>query len=487
MIKLYTKISITALLLIQFVLTQPINAQNCWSALGSGIGTPADPGGIFVSTVYNGNLIVAGRFDTAGGVPAANIAAWNGSSWSALGSGIKLRAARFSNSSGIIHGLAVYNGDLYVCGDFDIAGGMPASNIAKWDGTTWSVLSIGIPSFTVLGPYDTVGTHISSLAVYNNELYVSGSFASAGGIPAADIAKWNGSSWSAVGAGIATSQDPTITSVDFLAAINGKLYAGGDFENASGVTAVNIAAWDGSSWSALGVGIGNDTAGNGGVVSIVNYNGEVYTTYLGVDPNYTPAFIIERWDGITWHNVVGGPGTGTYFNGYVFTMYPFNGNLVAAGYFSLIGGTYAYSLAQYDGTSWSAMGIGTDSSEYYSLVNYNNHLYLGGYYSTVGGIPAPSVAEYTCATSSGINEVSAADEVHLFPNPTNGIINISVENLQSKGSIQIYNLLGQKVLQADLNTDKTEINLAGQAAGTYLYHISGKNAEFIGSGTLVVQ
>ncbi len=40
------------------------------------------------------------------------------------------------------------------------------------------------------------------MAVYNVELYVTGGFDSAGGIAVNNIAKWNGSSWSAVGTGL---------------------------------------------------------------------------------------------------------------------------------------------------------------------------------------------------------------------------------------------------------------------------------------------
>ena len=38
--------------------------------------------------VYNGELIAAGRFTNAGGVAANRIANWNGTVWSALGTGV---------------------------------------------------------------------------------------------------------------------------------------------------------------------------------------------------------------------------------------------------------------------------------------------------------------------------------------------------------------------------------------------------------------
>src|SRR4030095_8157977 len=55
-----------------------------WSALGSGMN------GSFVyalATLPNGDLVAGGHLTTAGGVSANYIARWNGTSWSALGSG----------------------------------------------------------------------------------------------------------------------------------------------------------------------------------------------------------------------------------------------------------------------------------------------------------------------------------------------------------------------------------------------------------------
>ena len=87
------------------------------------------------STVY-----IGGQFDTAGGVAAMNIAAWDGSSWSALGSGIGNNI-----SSDGVRTLAVSGGTLYVGGTFSSAGGVVTDNIAAWNGSSWSALGSGIP------------------------------------------------------------------------------------------------------------------------------------------------------------------------------------------------------------------------------------------------------------------------------------------------------------------------------------------------------
>lgn len=67
------------------------------------------------------DLYAAGVFTTAGGSPANYIAKWNGSNWSAFGSGM----------NGGVSALAVLGGDLYAGGDFTRAGGKVSAYIAR--------------------------------------------------------------------------------------------------------------------------------------------------------------------------------------------------------------------------------------------------------------------------------------------------------------------------------------------------------------------
>ena len=68
---------------------------------------------------------------------------------------------------------------------------------------------------------------VTALAIKGSELYVGGSFTEAGGVPASLIAKWNGSSWSALGNGLRTSAYSP--GVKALVVCGDDLYAGGDF------------------------------------------------------------------------------------------------------------------------------------------------------------------------------------------------------------------------------------------------------------------
>jgi PKD repeat protein len=109
-------------------------------------------------------------------VSANNITRWDGSNWSALGSG----------SDYIIETLAVdSNGNLYAGGWFLSAGGLSANYIAEWDGFNWSPLGSG------MGDVDGNSATVLALAVDDmGDLYAGGWFTTAGGKPSAHIGLW---------------------------------------------------------------------------------------------------------------------------------------------------------------------------------------------------------------------------------------------------------------------------------------------------------
>ena len=106
----------------------------------------------------SGNLYIGGSFKVVGTVAANYIAKWNGSAWSALGTGM----------NSIVSALAVTGTDLYAGGWFTTAGGVAANRIAKWNGSAWSPLGTGVD-----------GT-VRALAVSGTDLYAGGNFTFAG-------------------------------------------------------------------------------------------------------------------------------------------------------------------------------------------------------------------------------------------------------------------------------------------------------------------
>ena len=75
-------------------------------------------------------------------------------------------------------------------------------------------------------------------------LYAGGAFTTAGGAPASHIARWNGVSWSPLGAGT-DSDVRTLVPFDDGRGEGQTLFAGGHFLMASGSVANRVAQWDG--------------------------------------------------------------------------------------------------------------------------------------------------------------------------------------------------------------------------------------------------
>jgi hypothetical protein len=155
---------------------------------------------VIALAVSGSDLYAGGDFTTAGGTTVNRIAKWNGSAWSALGTGM--------NAS--VYELVVSGSDLYAGGDFTTAGGVTANRIAEWNGSAWSALGTGM------------NAGVFALAVSGSDLYAGGDFTTADGVTANRIAKWNGSEWSALGTGVNSG-------IGALAVIGSRLYLGGGF------------------------------------------------------------------------------------------------------------------------------------------------------------------------------------------------------------------------------------------------------------------
>jgi parallel beta-helix repeat protein len=225
-----------------------------WSALGSGItGTP-NPECVPVTAfaVFDDGtgpaLVVGGCFTEAGGVPANNIAKWNGTHWSALDGGV-------GGMPSMVRSLAAYDSgtglELVAGGRFTLAGGVPANNIAKWDGTHWSALGTGIQG-DVPTVYALAILDVGSRPV----LIAGGSFTTAGGVPANNIARWDGTHWTALAGGIGGHYNDVAALTVFNDGTGPALFAGGLFDMAGEVPVRGIAKWHPGppgDWSTLGL------------------------------------------------------------------------------------------------------------------------------------------------------------------------------------------------------------------------------------------
>jgi murein DD-endopeptidase MepM/ murein hydrolase activator NlpD len=380
-----------------------------WSALGTGLdnGGTYSPGpkGFAVCDFGSGPaLYVGGYFATAGGASANNIAKWDGSSWSPLGAGMTVGSTATDNP--MVRALSVFDDGtgaaLYAGGSFITAGGATANNIAKWDGSMWAPLGTG------------VSWPVNALAVFDDgggpALYAGGVFTTAGGVSAKSIARWDGSTWSPLGSGLEYSVW-ALTVFDDGA--GPALYAGGRFFTAGGLTANKVAKWDGSTWTPLGSGIGTSDAtvnalsvfddGNGPAL----YAGGNFTTAGGVS-----ASSIAKWDGTSWSAL------GTGMNNWVYALTVFDDGggpaLYAGGYFTSAGGVSANRIAKWDGTSWSPLGSDVVGGVFALSVfddGAGSALYAQGAFGVAGGVSANNIARWYCPPPiCGDNQVNQPGE-----------------------------------------------------------------------------
>jgi hypothetical protein len=289
-------------------------------------------------------LVVGGGFTSAGTTDAHFVAAWDGARWSSLGGG----------TSAAVKALAVFDDGsgeaLYAAGDFATAGGVPANRVARWNGSSWSPLGSGISG---------ANAFVSALAVFDDgsgdALYAGGAFSAAGGIAASSIARWNGTSWSSVGTGVSGLAPYVYTLRVFDDGGGSALFAGGGFTIAGGLLVNRIAKWNGARWSALAGGV---DAGGGTyplVASLAVHDdgsgralfvGGAFTTAGGTFANH-----LAKWNGSIWSAVSTGLGT----SGTVYSLGAFDdgfdadADLYAGGDFTAIDGVLSARIAELHG------------------------------------------------------------------------------------------------------------------------------------------
>lgn len=338
-----------------------------WHTLGQGIGRW---GAAWTLRSNRQGIAIANGFNAAGDLWNSTTAHWNGQHWSALGAGVELitpgehgiyaiqEVELPENRDGLV--VVKWNGtgwtpitsalwgyytspvvfvmlergtDLYVGGIFEYAGDVAVNNIAKWNGTAWTALGAGVEGL----PED--------LVFIGNELFVGGAFDRAGEVDALNIARWNGSQWSALGAGV----DGEVRDLD---AIGSTLYVAGDFWMIDEqLLAQGIAQWKDGQWSALGLGLAPETHA---YVSSVTADPATGIVYIGGEltqmlegsieaPRIVKVRNVAAWDGAHWRPL------GQGVNGPVHAMTLFQGDLYLTGTFTEAGGLPSYGFARWGG------------------------------------------------------------------------------------------------------------------------------------------
>jgi hypothetical protein len=220
-------------------------------------------------TLYKGNLYVAGQFTSPHSVKIQNIAKLNSTAWVHAGAGTE-----FNAGTTIVRSMEADDNGLYVGGTFSKINGTAVTNVAKFDGTNWSKLgtvTVNGPiqdlyldgtNLYVAGGFSKLGNknskaiaHLSG-ATWNalgSNLFTSGILISSYGGNLFGVVK-NGSNqleFFENVAGTWTSKQGNLFGVDAVRDViefEGKLYACGKFFFSASDSS-EVAMWDGSTWA----------------------------------------------------------------------------------------------------------------------------------------------------------------------------------------------------------------------------------------------
>jgi trimeric autotransporter adhesin len=248
-----------------------------WSAFGQGIGVFNYHPMFAIAELPNGDVLASGAFPSVVGAPnqGTGISRWNGSAW------VPIEPPTIGDGQALTR---LPNGDVVVGGTFTSLAGVAVNRLGRFDGTTWSPLGSGVSG--------SVNSSVSALATMpNGDVIAGGEFQTAGGVPAQRVARWSGTAWSAMGAGLGGN----VTGL--LARPNGDVIASGLFVD-------RLARWDGSLW----LGILPATTGATVASMVALPNGDLAVTGSGLFAGSSE--FVWRWDGASWSALPGAPAVG---------------------------------------------------------------------------------------------------------------------------------------------------------------------------------
>ncbi len=303
-------------------------SNNVWTNTSG----PGAPGYLSVVADAGGGAVIATALTPATQTTSAlNIVVRrepNADTWTQLG-GIFANPS-LSDATSMVYSLAsMPNRDVVAGGIFTTIGGVPRSYIARWDGTSWNAMGSN-SNFIV---YDL-------LPMPNGDLYA----ATGGG-----MMRWDGSAWTNVGVGITGSN-----AFGFRLAKHpsGDIILAGRFATIeNGGIVNNIARWNGTNWAPIGSGL--------------PFQSDEFVASIAVAPDGRIAACVNRrsstsqgrstiysWDNTFWRVIATQQPPGLAAPAYAVEFLP-DGDLVVMGAFQSFQGIPANSIARWNGT-WSA-------------------------------------------------------------------------------------------------------------------------------------
>jgi hypothetical protein len=400
------------------ILLSTTSAQS-WSNVGTFSGTSFPSVEAF--TTHDNMLIAAGTFKKmAGDSTINNVAAYDGTNWYSVGN--------FTMTGFGVYAAASYKNELYVAGEFTHVNGLPATRIARWNGSQWDSVAGGLNYLPNPSP--------AAMTVYKGNLYVGVSNG---------LAVWDGTSWTYI--------NNVGRSIKTMIVYNDELYLGGAGTNDEFANSNGVIKYDGTTFSGVGGGFPG-----GNVLAFGIHNNELYA---GGDMQVSATDSVNniaRFDGTNW--VAVDQGMNSTVNGLVSTV----DGLFIGGFFWKVNSTGASAnrAAIWNGTGILPLPDNGGSSKAHA---YNNHIYTGG----------AQVRRYSQQITA-LPETGGTIHAEVYPNPTTGRFTLAMAKAEAGTRITVTNIQGQRILMQPLDGEHAVVDLSHQPRGLYLINVTSPSA-----------
>ncbi|MBT8258922.1 MAG: T9SS type A sorting domain-containing protein [Bacteroidia bacterium] len=108
----------------------------------------------------------------------------------------------------------------------------------------------------------------------------------------------------------------------------------------------------------------------------------------------------------------------------------------------------------------------------------NNSSNWGDTSNAVGYNALPPVCDFTTVLSDGQPE-SISNNVRIFPNPANGLLNVNFPQGIESGNLTIYDITGQRVIESVLTEADNTIEVSALSQGVYLLKLETDSKSII--------
>ena len=386
-----------------------------------------------------------------------------------------------TGASGLVRTTAIQSdGKIIIGGEFTSYDGTASNRIARLNtvGTLDGTFNIGTGA----------GDWVYIIAIQSDgKIIIGGNFGIYNGTSRNKIARLN-TNGSLDGTFTGTGANDYVWTIAIQS--NGKIIIGGNFGTYNGTSRNKIARLN-ADGSLDGTFIPGTGANDPVFTTAIQNNGKIiiggwFTSYNGT--------VINRIARLNADGSLDGtfnPGTGA--NQVVrTTAIQSDGKIIIGGDFTSYNGTAINHIARLntDGSLDGTFNPGAGANDIVrtTAIQSDGKIIIGGEFTSYDGTTRNRIARLNGVSGGvGINDGNIDPRYFsTYPNPSNGIFQLTVDNMQSaKGELEIYNLFGEKVYTASNIQPPMQIDLSTLSKGIYFVKVN--SGEKIYSKKIFVQ